>query len=320
MFNYNVLCIGSATVDNFLTIDKPLSSVKLGDKVLVRHLEKHCGGGGTNSAAALSKLGLKVKVLSKLGSDHEAEFIVKELKKYKVKNICRNRSRKSTDLATIISSPYDSDRIIYVHKGASEDLSVKDYNKSSLSADWIYMASLVGKSFSAGKEIAAYAEHEKKKLLFNPSYYLAEKGKKALQPILRATEILVLNKEEAEALLGFHSNNIKKLLKGLQHRGPKIVVITNGKRGVYALHENTIYSLLPPKIKVVNAAGAGDAFTSGFLFGLIKNYLFADALCLGQVNASSVIQHIGAKRGLLTEKEAVGLMKKYKIKINAKKV
>jgi hypothetical protein len=33
---YDVLCIGSATLDNFLTTDCSLKSVKLGDKVLVK--------------------------------------------------------------------------------------------------------------------------------------------------------------------------------------------------------------------------------------------------------------------------------------------
>ena len=48
---------------------------------------------------------------------------------------------------------------------------------------------------------------------------------------------------------------------------------------------------------------------------MIKNYTFADALRLGQVNALSVIQHIGTKNILLNERQARELMKNYKIKI-----
>jgi len=53
---------------------------------------------------------------------------------------------------------------------------------------------------------------------------------------------------------------------------------------------------------------------------LIKNYSFDDALRLGQVNASSVIQHVGAKVGQLTENEAKTMMKKYNIKIATKRL
>ena len=78
---YDVLCIGSATVDHFLTTEQPLKAIRLGDKVLVKEMEAHTGGGATNSAVALRKLGLRVKILTKLGNDHNRDMIVKELTK-----------------------------------------------------------------------------------------------------------------------------------------------------------------------------------------------------------------------------------------------
>src|SRR3989344_7833141 len=104
MFKPDVLCVGSATVDHFLIVDVPFSSVKAGDKVLVKSIHTYSGGGATNSAAALSKLGLRVKILTKMGKDHQADIVNKELKKYGIKNICLKYSKKKTDEATIISS------------------------------------------------------------------------------------------------------------------------------------------------------------------------------------------------------------------------
>src|SRR3989338_5423824 len=102
MFKSDVLCIGSATLDHFLTIDQTFNSIKPGDKVLVQSLEKHSGGGATNAGAAFSKLGLKVKILSKLGLDPEAYFIKREMEQYQVKNVCLHRSRHHTDFSTIV--------------------------------------------------------------------------------------------------------------------------------------------------------------------------------------------------------------------------
>lgn len=320
MFGYHVLCIGSATLDNFLTIEHPLAKIKLGDKVLVKDLEKHSGGGASNAAAALSKLGLKVKILTKLGNDHDAHFIQEELKQYQVKNICRSHSKLNTDFSTILSSTKEKDRIIFVHKGASRDLKVSDFSLFNLRTDWLYLATLMGKSLPTAKFIADYALRKKIPLLFNPSLYLAQKGKKYLYPILLATTILVLNKEEAQALLGLKTGSIENLLLELRKLGPKIVVITDGSKKMFATEGINFYSLLPPQVKVVDTAGAGDAFTSGLLAGIIKKYSFADALRLGQVNASSVIQHLGTKNILLTEKEAGKMMKIYKIKVEIKKV
>ncbi len=315
MFKADVICVGSAALDNFLTIDKLLSEVKLGEKVLVSSLEKHSGGGATNAGAALAKLGLKVKILTKLGDDHDAEFILKELKEYKVKNICRRPSKKNTDFSTIISSTKEKDRIIYVYKGASSDLGADDFKKYQLRAKWIYLATLMGKSFSTAKVIAEYAQKKKINLLFNPSLYLAKKGKVYLRSILQAASILVLNKEEAQALLKNKTNESRKLLLFLSKLGPDTIVITNGPQKIFAYSQGKIYSLTPPKVKVVHTAGAGDAFTSGLLAGIIKNYSFPDALKLGQVNANSVVQHLGTKNKLLTESEAQEEIKKYRIKV-----
>lgn len=321
MSQYDVLCIGSATVDTFLTVEQPFSSLKVGDKVLVKSVDKRSGGGATNSAAALAKLGLKVKTATKVGNDEDGNFILRELKEYEIENICSVRSKQQTDLATIISSTKEKDRIILVHKGASTDLSSKDIQASKLNCSWIYLATLTGKSLSVAYYLAKIVKKKNIKLLFNPSLYLAQKGKKQLSTLLQNTAVLVLNKEEAQALLKTFSSSFELLLKELQKCGPRIVIITDGRRGLYALQKNIVYSLTKtPDVKIVHTAGAGDAFTSGFLAGLIKNYPFEDALRLGQVNASSVIQHVGAKAGQLTEKEARTMMKKYKIQITTKRV
>ena len=315
MFKCDVFCIGSATVDNFLTTNQKLQDIKIGDKVLVKSKETHTGGGATNSAAALAKLGLKVKILTKLGNDHEADLILKELKNYKIKQIKIRRSKKTTDSATIISSTRSRDRIAYVNKSASIDLSISDFNKSQLKAKWIYMASLMGKSLKTGREIAIYSKKKKIKLLFNPSLYLAKQGIRKLKPFLESAAVLVLNKEEAQALAGSRKSTIN-LLKFLQKTGPQIVVITDAYRKLYAINRDKIYSLMPPDVKIVHTLGAGDAFTSGLLAGLVKKYSFEDSLKLAQVNSTSVIQHFGTKNKLLTEKEAKQMIKKYRIKVN----
>lgn len=315
MFKYDVLCIGSATVDQFLEIKDPLDSINVGDKILVNKMETHSGGGATNAAAALSKLGLKVKLLTKLGKDHNADFIMKDLKQFKVKNLCKNSSKESTDFSTLISSEENRDRVIYVHKGASTDLRVSDIKKSQLNAKWFYLASLVGKSLETGLKLSQYAKQKGIKLLFNPSLYLAKEGKKKLAPILENTTLLVLNIEEAQALLDTKTGKIKDLAQKLCKLGPKAAVITDGKEKMCAYYNKEFYYLQPPDVNIVHTAGAGDAFTAGLLFGGIKGYPFADALSIGQANSSSVIQAVGTKNGLLNKHGAEEMVKELKIKV-----
>jgi sugar/nucleoside kinase (ribokinase family) len=90
------------------------------------------------------------------------------------------------------------------------------------------------------------------------------------------------------------------LVKGLKSLGPKIVVVTEGSKGVAAYDGIDIYTLPAYNVKVVNTAGAGDAFASGFLAGILHKQDISHALELGNANASSVVQYFGTKNKLLS--------------------
>jgi ribokinase len=53
------------------------------------------------------------------------------------------------------------------------------------------------------------------------------------------------------------------------------------------------------KVKVADRTGAGDAFGSGFVAAIAKGQSIGEALTLGSANATSVVQKIGAKAGIL---------------------
>ncbi|MEK0337417.1 MAG: PfkB family carbohydrate kinase, partial [Nitrosopumilus sp.] len=81
-----------------------------------------------------------------------------------------------------------------------------------------------------------------------------------------------------------------------------------------------IYYGKPHNIKIVETTGAGDAFASSFLSGIIKKNNIEFAIKLGMTNAESVIQYHGAKEKLLTYNEALKVMKKNPIKVVKKRI
>lgn len=311
---FDVICVGSTTLDTFLTIHQKLSSVTYGSKILIKHLETHTGGGGSNSAAALAKLGLKVGYLGKLSKEDNSKLIRQEFHQNKIKILNQKRSFLPTDQAFILNSEQEKDRVIYIYKGASDDLTVNDLPKK-LETKWFYLATLLGKSFPVLTYLAKYAQKNKIKTLFNPSTYLASQGLKKLKPILENTSILILNKGEASFLLKTKNNQTIFLLKVLKKIIKEIVIITDGPKKVMVFDGKTLYSAQPPKVKVIHTAGCGDAFNSGFLAGLIKTGKIESALSFGLANASSVAQHLGTKNKLLTERETEFFIKKHKIKV-----
>jgi len=150
------------------------------------------------------------------------------------------------------------------------------------------------------------------KIAFNPGNWQRKEGKEIIQQVLQHTEILFVNKEEAEQLLFHHygekvdntENYIEALARSLQKLGPKIIVITNGRHGSYALDgagEFHSQEMFPGK--VVERTGAGDAYASGFLAATLHGLSVPDAMQWGSFNAASVVSKIGAEAGLLKKEE-----------------
>ena len=109
------------------------------------------------------------------------------------------------------------------------------------------------------------------------------------------------------------------MLKNLKKQGPAIAVITQGSKGAWVYEGKNIHHAKPYRVKVKSTAGAGDAFASGFLAGIIKKDA-AHALELGMANAASVIQYFGTKNKLLHYKEAKSFIEKHKQRIAVRKV
>jgi ribokinase len=170
------------------------------------------------------------------------------------------------------------------------------------------MSCLLEESLNTQKKLAKYAEKKGIKIAYNISPYLAEKGANNIKEILKRTEVFVLNRCEAEYLV--KGKNIPQLLKNITKLGPKIAVITEGKKGAFAYDGTHYYQQKPNKIKIIETTGAGDAFASSFICGIIKKNDINFAMKLAQTNAESVIQHHGAKNKLLRFNEALKLVNK----------
>jgi len=299
---YDIITIGGAVVDAFVETNilkkKEQLSYPAGEKILMEELDFHTGGGATNTAVAFSKLGLKVGCISKLGKDNNANRILNELKKSNVKFL-GSIGKKPTGFSVILIDR-NNNRTILQEKGASANLSFKELDLRKLNTKWFYFSSSVGKTLRTQKKLAKWASKRKIKITYNPSSYLTKEGIRKIKRILKYTDVLILNKEEAEDLVGK-----KDMFAKIHKLGIKIVCITDGKNGSKASDGEKVYSVKPKKIKVKERTGAGDAFASGFIAGLIKKKSIEDALKIGTINAESVITKRGAKNGLLSWREII---------------
>jgi len=301
--------MGSATVDVFAHTDPEQSEVvnvhrhkdiayPLGAKILIKEMHFFVGGGGTNSGVAFSRLGLKTAFLGKIGKDDNGKTISDCLFKEKVDFI--GSYGEISGYSVILDSVKD-DRTIFTYKGCNDDLGYGDVNFKHLDTSWMYLSSMMKESLNTQQKVAEYAKKKGIKIAYNPSLYIVKNHSRSVRSIIKHSEIIIFNKEEAQALVNSMYDNIFNLLFEVSKLGPKIVVITDGHNGAYCYNtqDETVYSAKPKHVNVVETTGAGDAFASGFVTGIILGKDISYSMKLGMINAESLITGLGAKTKLM---------------------
>ncbi len=293
---FDVVSFGSAVIDIFvdtgISEKKNFISYPVGDKILVKDLKFDVGGGGTNTAVAFSRFGLKTGCICKIGDSKQEDEILKLLKEEKIKFLGKQAKGKSG--YSIILDSKEKSTTILAYKGINNETSLKDIEK--FKTKWIYLSSLLGQSFQTQIKLATSLKKQGTKLAFNPSSYLIKS--KNISRLLKLSDILILNKQEAEMLTKRKQN----LLKGLHELTGGIIVITDKNKKIQAYDGKKKYFLMPHKIKVVERTGAGDAFASGFVAGQIAGKTIQQSLMLGLKESEAVIKYFGSKNNLLRMK------------------
>ena len=312
MKKYDVVSIGSATVDQFADTDSELIRIEtptmqekliafpLGSKILVKELNLTVGGGGTNCATTFARLGFNTAYLGKIGDDGNGDFVVRTLQK---ENIDYIGPRHGVTGISIILNSFAQDRTILAFKGANNQLQPHEVNE--FDTQWVYLASMLETSFDT---VVALLSKHAFRVAFNPSNYQAEMGYNALMPLLEKVEVLVMNLEEGCKFLGLDYQErpeAKQLLTLMAEKIPsRIFIITDGAEGVHVLDRKHYYRAYPTAgITILETTGAGDAFASTFTAMCMQAVPIEQAIHMAMTNAESILQHRGAKEKLLNAEE-----------------
>ena len=265
---FDVICLGDATIDVFLPLNKADQnyrindreiSFELGDKFLVDGYKLFLGGIASNVAVSLSRLGKKVALVTEVGEDELSETILKRLKAEGViTDLIVKGKNTQTTLSVIISS--QKNHILFVaHNPKDHRFDFKDSITS-----WIYLTGLGNNWEHAYENAVAFAKEKNVKIAFAPGISQIQGGKEKIMNVLGNSEIIFLNKNEAQMISG-ENQDVKSLLSSLRKYGSKVIVITDGLNGSYVLDENlNFFHLGISEVDVVETTGAGDAYAGAF--------------------------------------------------------
>lgn len=304
------LAIGDIVVDEFIHLKDAEElmnhgtlelCVRFGDKVpydsatLVPAV-----GNSPNASVAAARLGLTSALVTHIGDDKYGEDCLASLKNDKViTNYVEKETGKVTNHHYVLW--YDIDRTILIKHTAF------DYKFPNIpAARWVYLSSLALNTLPYQEEVAEYLKNNPEtKLAFQPGTFQINLGAEKLKNIYVRTEIFFSNVEEAEKILNIENKDILTLSKGIQALGPKTVVISDGPKGAYLYLNNELWHmpLYPDIAPPLERTGAGDAFSSTFTAALALGKTPFEAFAWAPINSMTVVQEIGAQKGLLSREK-----------------
>lgn len=320
--HYDVITVGESTIDAYMTLanahaDAHLNNqtgglcFKFGEKIDVERYDFTIGGNATNVAVGLSRLGLKATLCTEIGDDEFSLKIRNCLAHEHVERMLVHQVKGQSNFSVVIN--FRGDRTLFV-----EDVK-RDHNFDFLdiTADMLYLTSLADEWRKPYKTALSFAEKNNAKIAFNPGSRQLRDTYGITKAVLKQTQILFVNKQEAELLAHGKETQkndasyVKKLLQQVQKLGPKIVVVTDGKRGSYALDvDGKFYHHGIHEGEVVERTGAGDSYATGFLAATHYGLPVLQAMEWGSWNATSVVSKIGAQAGLLNKEQMEERVKK----------
>lgn len=310
-----IACIGHTTIDiiflvsqgHLQTLDASSQElcVPFPSKMTIDQRFISLGGNAPNVGAGLIKTGHQVELISRVGQDELGEIILAKLREWGF-SLTYTSIEGDTDSSVILS--YEGDRTILAYHSPF----TYGFPKSLQGVDWVYLSSLGFADFIPLHHdlLDWLKQNNKVGLVYNPGRPEIEKGFEVVAEILQAAHTILVNKQEAEKILGHSPSDqsdvsvIKGLLEDFIRRGIQKIVITNGRDGAYFSNAiDSCYHIEALPDPPMDATGAGDAFSSGYLTGIAHGREPFEALRLGMAQAASVVNQAGATNGLLTLEE-----------------
>jgi len=308
---YDFVALGDITVDAFIQLSEKDTrveedeqgrkrlSMNFGDKLPYKDVTVvNAVGNSPNAAVSAHRLGLRSALVTNLGKDRSGGDCLDALRTEGVDtDFVRVHEKKSTNYHYVLR--YEAERTILI-KHEEYPYLLPDFGTPPR---YLYFSSIGENGVDFHHDVAAYVrEHPECKLVFQPGTFQIRLGHEKLKDLYEVTEIFFCNKEEAQLILGTDEPHVPKLVRMFSELGPKMPVITDGPKGAYALDGSDVWHMpmYPDPAPPVDRTGAGDSFSSTFTTALALGHDVKTALAWGPINSMSVVQYIGAQKGLLS--------------------
>lgn len=255
------------------------------------------GGAPFNVAWHLQAFGMNPLFISRIGKDSLGEIIIKRMTKWKmdISAIQHDVKHDTGTVRVVLNCDEPSFNIV---QDCAYDFIEADKIPTLPKNSIIYHGSLALRNIISSKALDKLLLQASDSVFVDvnlrPPWYESEK----IVSIIEHAKWVKLNEEELREITKQENEN--KVLRGAQQLQEKmnvdLVIITQGAKGAFAIDsKGEVFEVCPDKkIDVVDSVGAGDAFSSVCILGLIKEWNLLTTLKRAQQFASEIVSQRGA--------------------------
>ena len=266
-----IVVIGSINRDLVVRVNELPSP---GETVIGSALEIHSGGKGANQAVAAALLGGRVSLVGAVGDDDAGRTMMAEIASRGVDvSMTTTVSGELTGMASVLVDSH-GENMIAVFSGANK--TVGDVHIGS-ARDALAMGGVAVVQMEVPRDTVMRAVRTLERMrdvtvVLNPSPSPPESPE-----VFSGVGVLVVNEVEAGQLLG-KAGGIRSYEQAIDaaatiaSAGIKTVIVTLGGLGA-VMHDNEdCFVVEPPRVRVVDTTGAGDAFVGALSVGISSGW------------------------------------------------
>ena len=311
---YDVVGIGNAIVDiiarcedSFLSkYDLDKGFMRLIDAAEADHLYgamgpaiERSGGSAANTIAGIASFGARSGFIGRVASDQFGGIFRHDIRSLGVTfDTAPSEDGAPTARCLVLVTP-DGERTMNTYLGASVHFAPADLDAAMLGSTKILY--LEGYLFDRDEAKAAFREAARiakaagaKVALSLSDAFCVDRHRDDFRKLVREdADIVFANEKEITAL--YEVNCFGEAVSAV-HRDCELAALTRSEEGsVIVATDEVIAVEAAPIASVVDATGAGDLYSAGFLYGVTQGLSLNACGQLGSLAAAEVISHLGAR-------------------------
>lgn len=301
----DLISIGTVGIDLYfkgksIFCDDEMCKLVVGGKHFADSFYDGLGGGATNVAIGVKKHGCSVSLAATIGDNAFKYMIFQKLDEYGISYEKCEIVPNFMNISAIVVTETGERTIINYRPPNQKMFENTEELKQILNAQIVYMANLPNVPIERRAEILAYAKQNKITTVLNIGIVDCNKDISELTLLLQGADIIIINMHEYARLVKRTYADIDKTKHIVKEYLPqfqdKMFIITDGAHGSCGYTPTAQYKQNIIQVeKIVDATGAGDAYTAGF----ISQYLvdandIQAAMRAGAEYAAEIVTKIGA--------------------------